>query len=77
MWAFDKASNINPVVTDLLSIKSAHNSLHKLSLFVFYNLRPLNNMADHNSCRFYFITHPFIELFCFKYSPQSPNSWTM
>ena len=52
-WTFRKASNINPVVADLLSTHSSHNKLHKITLSVFYHPGPLNNMADDASRRFY------------------------
>ena len=69
MWNFCKASTINPGVADLLSLHSAHNRLHKITLSVFYHPRPLNTMADDNSYCFNLLPHPFLAIFCSKYSP--------
>ena len=70
-WTFRKASTINLVVADLLSIRSAHNRLHNITLSMFYQPGPLNTMANDASCRFDLSIHPFLTLFHSKYSPQS------
>ena len=64
VWTFREASTINHVVVDLLSIRSPHNRLHKISLSVLYHPRPLNTMADDASHCFYLSPHPFLALFC-------------
>ena len=77
VWTFYEASTINPVVADLLIIRSAPNRLHKITPSKFYHPGPLNNMANDASRRFDLSTQPFLYLFHSKYSLQSPGSWTM
>ena len=77
VWNFREDSTIKPAVSDLLGIRSTHNRLHKLTPSVFYHPGPLNTMAGDASRCFDLSTNPFLELFCSKYSPQSPGSWTM
>ena len=72
-----EASTANPVVSNLLSICSVHNRLYMLPLSVFYQPGTLNTMSNNASCHFDLSANPFLELFSYKYSSQSPGSWTM
>ena len=45
VWTFCEASVINSVVADLISIRSAHNRLHKFILSVFCHPGLLNTMV--------------------------------
>ena len=63
VWTFHEASTINPVVANLLSIRSAHNRLHNIAPSIFYHPGPLNTMANGASLRFYLPPHPFLALF--------------
>ena len=51
-WCFREASTVNPVVADLLRIRSEMNSRALLTPSVFYHPGPLNTMADDASRRF-------------------------
>ena len=63
-WTFCKASTINPVVSNILSILYTQYRLQKITPSVFYHLGPLNTMADKESCRFDLSPNPFLDLFC-------------
>ena len=49
-----------PRVAELLSIRSAHSWLHKITPSLFYHPGPLNTRTDHSSRRFDLSTHPFL-----------------
>ena len=63
VWNFRKAAIINPVVSDLLVICSAHIILQKITQSMFYHPGQLNTMAEDASCHFNLSLHPFLALF--------------
>ena len=62
-WTFHEASTINPVVANLLSIRSAHNRLQNITPSIFYHPGPLNTMENDTSLRFDLSPNPFLALF--------------
>ena len=76
-WTFKEAATINPVVANLLRIRSIANSNSSISPAVFYHPGHLNTMAD-DASRLFQLTNPsFLSFFSRKYNPeQSPSSWT-
>ena len=63
VWNFRKAATINPVVSDLLVIHSAHIRLKKTTQSMFYHPGQLNTMDDDASRHFDLSLHPFLALF--------------
>ena len=77
-WTFKEAATINPVVANLLRIRSIVNSNSSITPAVFYHPGVLNTMAD-DASRLFHLTNPsFLSSFSRKYNPeQSPSSWTI
>ena len=77
-WTFKEASTINPVVANLLRIRSIQNTNSSITPAVFYHPGLLNTMADDASRLFHLPNPTFLPLFSNKYHPeQSPSSWTI
>ena len=76
-WAFKESSTINPVVAELLRIRSEQNRLSKITPSVFYHPGSENTMADDASRRFDLTNEAFLPFFTSRYSPQSAGSWTV
>ena len=75
--AFGEASTVNPVVSDLLRLRSAQNQNAKITPSVFYHLGTKNTMADNASRRFNINNKSFLSFFSSCYSPQSAASCTV
>ena len=73
-WTFHEASTVNPVVADLLRLRSSHNRASCLSPSVFYHPGQDNVMADDTSRRFDLIDAAFLPFFSTRYPPQSTGS---
>ena len=65
VWTFREASTINPVMYNLLSIRSVHNILHMLTPSVLCHNLLLNTMSDDAYRYFDLPDNPFLELFCY------------
>ena len=77
-WSFKEASTINPVVADLLRIRSIINRNACITPSVCFHPGVDNTMADDASRRFDLPTHSFMSFFDRKYThTQSPCSWTL
>ena len=77
-WTFKEASTINPVVANLLRIRSITNTNASITPAVFYHPGTLNTMADDASRLFHLSNTSFLSTFSRKYTPQqSPSSWTL
>ena len=63
VWTFREASTINPVVANLLSIRSSQNRLQNITPSIFYHPGPLNTMENDTSLRFDLSPNPFLDLF--------------
>ena len=75
-WTFREASTVNPVVADLLCLRSLVNRQFKITPSVFYHLGTQNTMADDASRQFHLVPDIFLSLFSATYSPQqSPGMW--
>ena len=48
-WTFREASTVNPVIADLLRLRSLVNRQFKITLSVFYHPGPQNTMDDYAS----------------------------
>ena len=59
-WSTREASTINPVVADLLHIRTLHSHQFFLNPSVFYHPGMENCMADDASCLFDFSDTPFL-----------------
>ena len=76
-WTFKEVATINPVVANLLRIRSIVNSNSSITPVVFYHPGHLNTMADDASRLFQLTNQSFLSFFSRKYNPmQSPSSWT-
>ena len=77
-WSFKEASTINPVVADLLRVRSIINRNACITPSVCYHPGIENTMADDASRRFALCPNSFMSFFNRKYTPtQSPCSWTL
>ena len=76
-WTFKETSTINPVVADLLRIRSIPNRQITISPSACYHPGLRNTMADDASRRFDLNCDSFLSFFTCKYQPQSPGSWTL
>ena len=75
-WTFMEVATINPVVANLLRIRSIVNTNVALTPTVFYRPGNLDTMAYDASHRFDLPHTKFLSLFSRKYHPQqSPSSW--
>ena len=68
-WAFKVSATINPVLANLLSIRSYHNRHHRLSPSVFYHLCKLNTISNDTSHRFNLSPCHFFAFFHSTYHP--------
>ena len=69
-WTFWGASTVNPVVADLLRLRSLVNRQFNITPSVFYHPGPQNTMADDASRKFHLVTEIFLSFFSTTYSPQ-------
>ena len=69
-WNFWEASTVNPVVADLLCLRSLVNRQFKITQSVFYHPGPKNTMANDASRKFHLAPDIFLFLFSTTYSPQ-------
>ena len=77
-WTFKEAATINPVVADLLRIRSIINRNATITPSVCYHPGVDNTMADDASRKFTLCSNSFMSFFNRKYHPQqSPCSWTL
>ena len=75
-WTFWEAFTVNPVVTDLLRLRSLVNLQFKITPSSFYHPGPQNTIADDASRKFYVALDIFLSLFSVTYPPQhSPGTW--
>ena len=75
-WYFRESSTINPVVAELLRIRSLVNRQFCITPSMFYRPSHLNTMADDESRKFDLDLTNFLSTFSSTYSPlQSPGSW--
>ena len=75
-WSFRESSTVNPVVADLLRIRSLVNRQFCLTPSVFYHPGQLNTMADDASRKFNLGLTEFLSTFSSSYSPlQSLGTW--
>ena len=75
-WTFREASTVNPVVADLLRLRSLVHCHLNISSSVFYHPGTQNTMADDASHKFHLTQEIFLSLFSKTYSPQqSPGMW--
>ena len=66
---------MNPVVADLLRLRSAQNMNSRITPSIFYHPGPENTMADDASKRLDINDKAFLYFFYYRYSPQSAGSW--
>ena len=77
-WTFKESATINPVVADLLRIRSIINRNAAITPSVCYHPGKENTMADDASRKFTLCSNSFMSFFNRKYHPlQSPYSWTL
>ena len=76
-WTFKEASTINPVVADLLCIRSILNYQSTISPSFVYHPGLRNTMIDDALRRFDFNCDSFLSFYTYTYQPQSPGSWTL
>ena len=69
-WNFKEASTINPVVANLLCIRSINNANSSITPAVFYYPGLLITMADDVSRLFHLPNPTFLSLFSNKYHPE-------
>ena len=76
-WTFKEASTINPVMADLLCIRSILNYQSTISPSFVYHPGLRNTMTDDALLCFDFNCDPFLSFYAYKYQPQSPDSCTL
>ena len=77
-WTSKEASTINPVVANLIRIRSIVNTNSAITPAIFYHPGHLNTMADDASRLFHFPNPTFLSFFSNKYHPeQSPSPWAI
>ena len=75
-WTFQEYSTVNPVVADLLCLRSLVNRQFNITPSVFYHPGTQNTISDYASRQFHLAPDIFLSLFSETYSPQkSPGVW--
>ena len=74
-WNFQEAFTVNPVVADLLRLRSLVNLQFKITLIVFYHPGPQNTMDDDASRKFHLAPDIFLYLFSTTYPPPTVSSY--
>ena len=69
-WTFREASTVNPVVADLIRLRSLVNYQFKITPSVLYHPGPQNTMADDASRKLQLASDIFLSLFSTTYSSQ-------
>ena len=69
-WAFPEASTLNPVLADLLCLRSFVDYQFKITPSIFYHPGTKNSMADDACRKFHLALDIFLSLFYTTYSPQ-------